>query len=441
MKQTKKKANKLITLGIILLSFIIIILLGAILLYLPISKKTDLSFLETLFISTSAVCVTGLSPVSDIGLSLTLFGRIILALLIEIGGLGIVTIIMFIAVLLGFKISVNQRALLKEALNQNKLGGIIIILKKIVITSLVIQLFGSILNFISFYFIEGLPIIDSIGYSIFHAISSFNNAGFDLFGNNSLINYNSDILLNISTCIMIFCGGLGFIVIFDILQNRKFKKLSLHSKIVLTTTFILLIISTLLFKLMNSDLSWLEAIFLSFTTRTAGFTTVDLNTLSLATLLLMMLLMFIGVAPASTGGGIKITTFFTMLVSFKAFARGDDETNVFKRRIPSSQITKSFILTTFALVFIFIITTIILSIEGSNFEFHKILFEVFSAFSTTGLSLGITPELTSFSKIFLCVAMYVGRLGPITFISLLQDNEPKISVDTVKYVEEDIIIG
>ena len=151
--------------------------------------------------------------------------------------------------------------------------------------------------------------------------------------------------------------------------------------------------------------------------------------------------MCIGAAPASTGGGIKVSTLFTMLVSLKAFARGEDQAHVFKRRIPTSQITKSFILTTFALLFIFVLTTLILTIEGNKFELHKVLFEVFSAFSTTGLSMGITQELTIFSKSLLCLAMYIGRLGPISFISLLHDNEPNISVDTVKYVEEDIIIG
>lgn len=441
MIKAKKKTNKLLTLMIILLSFAVIIFLGALLLSLPISQKVNLSFIDALFLSTSAVCVTGLSPVIDVGATLTLFGEIVLACLIEIGGLGIVTLVMFIAVLLGFKISVNQRVLLKEALNHNAIGGIIILLKKIVITTLIIQLFGSILNFISFYFIEGFPLLDSIGYSVFHSISSFNNAGFDLFGSNSLIDFSNNILLNISTCLMIFCGGIGFIVIFDVLQNKKFKKLSLHSKIVIIFTLILLVISTLLIKFMNNNISWLQAIFLSFTTRTAGFTTVDLNTLSSASILIIILLMFIGAAPSSTGGGIKVTTFFTMLVSLKSFARGDEQTNVFRRRIPSSQVKKSFILTTFSLFIIFITATIILAIEQSNFELHKVIFEVFSAFSTTGLTMGITPELTSASKLLLCFAMYFGRLGPITFISLLQDNEVKVSIDTVKYVEEEIIIG
>lgn len=441
MKKNKRKANKFITLGIILLSFLVIILLGAIILYLPISHKESLSFIDSLFLSFSSVCITGLSPIKNISETLTIFGKIILAILIEIGGLGIVTFVMFLAILFGFKITINQRALLKEALNQNALGGIVVIIKKIVLTTLIIQLFGFILNFISFYFIENIPFFDSIGYSLFHSISSFNNCGFDILGSNSLINYSNNVLLNISTCLMIFCGGIGFIVIFDIIQKRRFKKLSLHSKIILSMTLFLLITSTLLFKLLNNNLTWLQAIFLSFSSRTGGFFTFDITTLSQASIFLLMILMFIGAGPMSTGGGIKVSTFFTIIFSLFSFARGNDtDINIFKRKIPSSQITKSFVLFNISIIFITLITFLLLIIEN-NFEFYQLLFEVFSAFSTTGFSLSITPLLSNISKILLCLTMYFGRLGPITIISLFHNNEAKISIDTIKYVEEEIIIG
>ena len=442
MKVKKKKSN-ITKFSIILLSFLLIILFGSFLLWLPISQTGEgLSYIDSLFLSTSAICVTGLSPVSDLSQHLSMFGRIVLAILIEIGGLGIVSLVMFIAIIFGFKITINQRFLLKEALNQDAAGGIVQMLKKIVLTAISIQFIGFVLNFISLYWIEGFDFAESIGFSIFHSISSFNNAGFDLFGDSSLINFSDNVLFNFSTCLMIFCGGLGFIVIFDILQKRKFRKLSLHSKIVLVTTLSLLVCGTLLFKFLNYDsLTWLEAIFLSFTVRTAGFTSINLNNLGTASKMISMILMFIGVGPASTGGGIKVSTFFVMLLSFRAFAKSDNETHAFNRKISDSLVTKAFVLSIFALSFIFISTTTILAIEKERFTFLQTSFEVVSAFSTTGLTLGITTKFTTFSKIIICLIMYIGRLGPITFISLFQKNQKVINKDSIRFVEESVIIG
>lgn len=442
-KVKRKNQNRLARFSIILLSFIVIILFGAFLLWLPISHSDkEISFIDSLFISTSAVCVTGLSPYASIAEHLSMFGRVVLSILIEIGGLGIVSLVMFIAVIFGFKITFNQRSLLKEALNQDNVGGIVHMLKRIVITALSIQFFGAILNFISLFWIENFPLDQAIGYSIFHAISSFNNAGFDLFGSSSLINYSDNILFNISTCLMIFCGGIGFIVIFDILQKRKFRRLSLHSKIVLVMSLSMLVFSTLIFKLLNyNSITWLEAGFLSFTLRTAGFTTINLSTLNDTSLIISMLLMFIGASPCSTAGGIKVTTVFAMLISFRTFATEADETHAFKRKIPENQITKAFVLSTLAFAFVCLSTIIMSAIEQGNFTFKAILFEIVSGFGTVGLTLGITPSLSIASKLLMCLVMYVGRLGPITFISLFHKNEKIIDKDTVRYVEESIIIG
>lgn len=427
----------------IFLSFLIVIFIGSFLLWLPISQTDNkLSYIDSLFLSTSAICVTGLTPVSNLAEHLSIFGRVILSILIEIGGLGIVSIMMFIAILFGFKITFNQRSLLKEALNQNEVGGIVSMLIKIVSTALIIQFVGFILNFISLYFIEHLSFAESLGYGLFHAISSFNNAGFDLFGSSSLINYSNNYLLMFSTCLMIFLGGIGFIVIFDIIQKRSIRKLSLHSKIVLTMSAILLVVGTLLIKLLNfGTISLHDAIFLSFSLRTAGFTTVDLNNLSLASQIIMFILMFVGAGSASTGGGIKVSTFFVLILSFKNFARGNKDIHVFKRQIPNDQVSKAFILTSFSIFFIMIISTLLATIEKNNFNLLQILFEVISSFGTVGLSLGVTPLLSVLSKLIICVTMFTGRLGPLLFISLFHQKHEVIQKDQVGYVEENVIIG
>lgn len=427
----------------IFLSFLIVIFIGSFLLWLPISQTDNkLSYIDSLFLSTSAICVTGLTPVSNLAEHLNIFGRVILAILIEIGGLGIVSIMMFIAILFGFKITFNQRSLLKEALNQNEVGGIVNMLIKIVSTALIIQFVGFILNFISLYFIEHLSFAESLGYGLFHAISSFNNAGFDLFGSSSLINYSNNYLLMFSTCLMIFLGGIGFIVIFDIIQKKSIRKLSLHSKIVLTMSTILLVVGALLIKLLNFDtISLHDAIFLSFSLRTAGFTTVDLNNLSLASQIIMFILMFVGAGSASTGGGIKVSTFFVLILAFKNFAQGNKDIHVFKRQIPNDQVSKAFILTSFSTFFIIIISTVIATIEKNNFNLLQIFFEVVSGFGTVGLSLSVTPLLSSLSKLVICATMFTGRLGPLLFISLFHKKHEVIKKDQVGFVEENVIIG
>lgn len=444
MKNKKsKRFGKFPIFILILASFLIVILLGAVLLALPISHQGEgLNFVDAFFTSTSAVCVTGLSPVSDISSRLNLFGRIVLAILIEIGGLGFVTIVTFIGIVLGFKIGLSQRLLLKEALNQDNVSGLVKMVKRIVMTAFIIQLIGFVLNFIDFYFIHHMEIDAAIGFGLFHAISSFNNAGFDLFGSSSLITFSDDILLNFSTSLLIILGGIGFIVIFDIFEKKSFRKLSLHSKVVILTTIFLLVFGTVVYKLTDLKLTWLECFFMSVSTRTAGFTVVDLSRdFSQAAVLFTIFLMFVGASPASTGGGVKTTTLFTILASIRAFATGEHQTHAFKRRISDGLIVKAFILTTFAISFIVFSSFIILAIEQENFTLEEILFEVTSGFGTVGLTLGITSELSVYSKLIICLVMYVGRLGPVTFISLFNHRSADLSTDTVGYVKGTLIIG
>ena len=354
------------------------------------------------------------------------------------------TIITFIAIVLGFKISYKQRVLLRESLNQSSLSGIVSLVKKIVFVSLIIQFIGAIFLVIDLYFIWNFSFIDSLGYSIFHAVSAFNNCGFDLFGATSLISFANDYLFNIVTALLIIFGGIGFIVIFDVIQKRgRFKRLNFHSKIAITTTLVLLVFGTLIYKLCNfNEFTWLESFFLSVTTRTAGFTTIDLaNKLNHAMVIFTVFLMFVGASPASTGGGIKTITFFTLVTSVKCFALGEPQIHAFNRKISGQQILKAYILTTVSIAFCMLITFSILLVEGDGYTLEEIIFETVSAFGTVGLSLSVTPSLSAASKLILCLTMFVGRLGPVTFISFFNNRFTDTNVGSLRYVEGNVIIG
>lgn len=424
--------------------FLGVILIGTILLALPISHKDgqSLSIIDSFFISTSAVCVTGLSSV-NVSEVFSVFGKIVLALLIEIGGLGFVTVVMFVIILLGKKIDIKNRVIIKEALNQEKLSGVVKLVKKIFITTIIIQLIGACVNFI--VFIQEYDFLDALGISIFHSISAFNNAGFDLFGSESIIKYTDNIIININTMALIILGGIGFIVIFDMLDKKKPSRYTIYTKIVLKTTFALLVIGTILIKLSSYELlTWHEALFTSVTTRTAGFATVDMSKLSSATLLLIMCLMFIGASPTSTGGGVKTTTIFIIINSIKSFIYGKKDIIVENRKISKNSLNKAHVLVIFALLFVIIITFLVAlceSICGSDMTIEQIAFESVSAFGTVGLSMGITSKLSSVSKIILCIAMFFGRLGPITMMSALHNISTRDEDSHLKYVEENIIIG
>ena len=442
-RKTKNKRKHISPFITLLLSFLCLILLGTILLLLPISLKNGnkISFVDSLFISTSAVCVTGLVstpiPVSEL---FSPFGHCVLVFLMEVGGLGFVTIFMFFFSIFGKKIGFSTSALLKEALNQNSYANMIQLVKKIVLTSFIVQLFGAILNYFALLQL-GYDPLNAIPYSLFHACSSFNNAGFDIFGNSSLSLYKDNFLLMFSTCTLIIFGGLGFVCIFDVLQKRRFKKLSLHSKIVFKTTLFILVIGSLLTKFLSWDtISWSDAILQTIFARTAGFATIDMGTLRNASLIIIMFIMFVGGSPSSCAGGIKTTSLYTMVKAVLSFAFGNKRTHSHYREISNNSIFKAFVLTVIAFTFMMTMATIICAIEV-DIPFKDVLFESVSAFATVGTTLGITPNLHSASKILLCVLMYFGRLGPITFISLLNRRVFSSSDDPVRYVEEQIIIG
>jgi trk system potassium uptake protein TrkH len=439
------KKLKITPLSIIVLSFLGIILIGVFLLKLPISTQTvdSLSWVDSIFLSTSAVCVTGLSTIPDLSITLSIFGKVVLALLIQIGGIGIVTLAIYVLIILGIKIGVTERYVIKEALNQHSLSGVIKLVKSIIITTLIIEFFGMIINFI--VFIQDFDFWKALGISAFHSISSFNNAGFDILGSTSLHNYSSNILLNMNTMLLIIIGGIGFIVIRDVLAKKNWSSLSLYSKIVLKTTAFLIISGLLVLKIFEwNNITWLEAFFQSVTTRTAGFSTVDMNLFSYSTLIVIIIFMFIGASPNSTGGGIKTTTFYIMFRSIISFLSGKP-TIVNKRRIGSDVRTKAFTLAALALVSTITVFIILTRIEANNpnydMPFLNMLFETFSAFGTVGLSMGITPHLMPASKVILSMLMFLGRLGPITIFGLMNKNWGHPQVSNIEYATERIIIG
>ena len=433
-----KKFNPYIT---IIFTFISVILIGTVLLMLPIASKSGESFgiVDSLFMSTSAVCVTGLGVI-NIGTEMSAFGKVVMMLLMEIGGLSIITIAVFFFTILGGKISASNKFLLRESLNQNAISGVVPLVKRIIVASLVIQLIGAIINGFSLYSYYNGDIIKTIEYSVFHSVASFNNAGFDAFGGDSLIEFKDNILLNSSTMFLIISGGIGFVVMIDIIRNKRFKKFSLHTKLVLLTTFFLITLGMVAIKF-TSDMSWLQALFTSVTSRTAGFSTYDMSTLNnhTATYIIIIVLMIIGASPCSTGGGIKTTTVAIAFLAIVYYAIGK-KTKAFQRKISEAQIFKCFALITMA-IFIVIVGSIVVSSVQPELGLDKIIFEVVSAFSTTGLSMGITSSLNSFNRVFLCVLMLFGRLGPLTIIGIVNKNWMSQSDDNIKYIEESVIIG
>ena len=433
---------------IIILGFIGVILIGTLLLLLPFATKSGyrISFIDALFTSTSAVCVTGLLSVESVSGVFTLFGKIVITLLIEVGGIGIITITVFLFTLIGIKIGMHDRFLIKESLNQNSLKGMVRLVRKTVEITLIIQLLGAIVNFIAFR--NYYNFWDAFGVSIFHSISAFNNAGFDLFGN-SLINYKDNILINLNSSFLIILGGIGFIVIYDIFKNKKWKYLSIHTKIVLKTSLILIISGMVLLKISEgSSITWLQAYFSSVSARTAGFAVVDFNTFTNAGLMVILILMYIGASPSSTAGGIKVTTFYTVFKFIISFATGK-ETLSHNRKVAIGSIVKAFVLIVFSLAYISIVIFLINFIEKYNTNvsydqynyFTKIVFEVVSAFGTVGYSMGITEKLHWLSKLLLCITMIFGRLGPITIISAWNKRWNLNKTTDVKYLEEHMIIG
>lgn len=418
----------------IVLGFAAVIILGALLLTFQFSANSsvDISFIDALFTSTSAVCVTGLATV-DIKDSFNVFGRIVVALLIQVGGLGFACVGVGFFLLARKKVSFKDRLVIKEALNLGSVKGIVKLVKAVLLITLCFESVGVILSFIVFS--QDYPPLTALGISVFHSISAFNNAGFDVLGGfQGLIPYVDNILLNLTTCVLIIFGGLGFYVIKEIIHKRSFKKFSLHTKIVITMTAALLVAGTILIKL-TEDVSWLGAFFFSTSARTAGFATYALGSFTNAGLFVIIILMFIGASPGSTGGGIKTTTAFVLFKSAYSAAT-NKHCFAFKRKIPYDVVNKAFVIGFLAMTLV-CFDTFLISIIEPEYTFMQILFEVVSAFGTVGLSTGITPDLSAWSKVILIFTMFIGRLGPLTIATIWSFK----AMSNVSYSEETITIG
>ncbi|MGV8146198.1 MAG: TrkH family potassium uptake protein [Alkaliphilus sp.] len=447
---TKINKIKLAPTQVLVLGFAALILIGAMILNLPIASisGTSIGFVDALFTATSAVCVTGLVVV-DTGTHWTVFGKTVILILIQIGGLGFMTMGTMIVMLLGKKISLKDRLVMKEALNRNELSGVVRLTKYILLGTLIIQSAGAFL--LSLKFIPEFGWTKGLAHSVFHSISAFCNAGFDIIGNGrSLMDYVDNIYVNIVIWVLIILGGLGFTVILDIIKFKKFKKFSLHTKLVVFITVLLLGIGFVVFLFLewgnSSTLGGLgygsrlaAAFFQSVTTRTAGFNTISTGELTNAAKLFTIMLMFIGGSPASTAGGVKTVTVGALIFMVYSVLRGRKETEMFGRRISTELVNRATTIVVIAMGVI-LSMTMILTITEYNQPFINILFESVSAFATVGLSTGLTPELTGTGRIIVMLMMFVGRLGPLTvafaLANKLQKNNGKI-----RYPEENILVG
>jgi len=430
---------------ILVLGFLFIILTGAYFLYLPIatSGEKPISYIDALFTATSATCVTGLI-VLHTGRDFSLFGQWVILILFQIGGLGIMTFSTMFAFLLGKKITLRQRLIIQESLNQFSIGGLVRLAKHILLFTFFLEGLGTILLYLNWHNLESNH--SPFFLSLFHAVSAFCNAGFSLFSD-SLEQYTFHFSINIIFIILIISGGIGFLVLIEILEYPRRRRLSLHSKLAIVMTAILLVLGTIgILFLENNNAKTIQtyspkdkilsAAFQSTTARTAGFNTIPIGKMGNATLLFIIILMFIGASPTSTGGGIKTTTFSVAFFWMYFTLQGRRHLYLFQRRISEAVVNKALVILMLATGWVTIITLLLSYFE--DFDFIKIFFEVVSAFGTVGLSTGITSFLSSISKMLIILTMFVGRLGPLTLaLSLITNTRAEL----IQYPEEQVIVG
>lgn len=434
--------------GYFMISFLLVISVGTILLMLPAasSENMETPFIDALFTATSATCVTGLI-VYDTGTYFSQFGQLVILALIQIGALGIMTISASFFIIIGQKLKMRSENLLQNVVGEDNQFDMLSLIKHILSVTVVIEVVGAGLLYLKFSdeFGSGLR---TLYISVFHSISAFCNAGFSLF-KDSLMNWYNDMAVNIIIAGLIITGGIGFPVIQDIFRlirkRQKLVNLSLHTKIVLSSTLILLVLGTVMFfvseynnTMRDYDLGerMLASFFQSVTTRTAGFNTIDNGQLSDSSVLTSIGLMFIGASPGSTGGGVKTTAFFVLLATVIAMFNNRRHVSAFNRRISTDSIKRVLALVTVSAALLVIMTYFLLSFEHG--EFQKIIFEAFSAFATVGLSMGITQSLSHSGKVIIILLMYLGRIGPLTLGYAISQRLKKTRFD---YIEEKINIG
>jgi len=459
-QQEYNKIKKGYSPGIILIySFIAGITAGTILLSLPISYRGEsLSFIDRLFTATSALCVTGL-VVADTGTKFTYFGQIVILVLIQLGGLGLMTFSTIFTLLIRRKISVKEKLIIREGLNKYGISETHKVIRYIIVFTFVIEIIGAIILFHRWHSI--IPSSKKRFYfALFHSISAFCNAGFSLFSD-SLVRFWNDYVTVLTITLLIIIGGIGFFANYEI-KNFIVNKLpflkkvfklksfylhtSLHTKIVIITTIILILIGIFLINIFefsgvlkekNIENRIIIAYFQSITARTAGFNTVNIGSLSSSSLIILIMLMFIGGSPGSTAGGIKTTTAATLFLTLRSLLKGRQGVEVYSRTIPQIIIMRAIVIFTLALLLILFSFAIILAVEKSKFSSMSILFEVVSAFGTVGLTTGITSALSPLSKIILVLLMFTGRIGPLTIAVSITEKDRQL----VKYPEENISVG
>jgi trk system potassium uptake protein TrkH len=432
-----------------IIGFSAIILTGAILLTLPLASQDGKSvgFINALFTATSATCVTGLVVVNT-AYHWTIFGKVVIISLIQIGGLGVMTMTCMISLFFGKRISLKTRLFIMEERNVDELQGVVRLTKNILFYTLAVELTGAIL--FSFVFIKDYGVATGIGYSLFHAISSFCNAGFDLIGD-SMVIYVDNPIITFTVCALIAVGGFGFYVFWDIYESKSFVRLTLHSKLVIIITAILIVGgAVVMFALEHSNPGTMgrlsmsgkiqASIFQSVSPRTAGYYSVPLQNLRMPTVAFSVFLMFIGGSPASTAGGIKTTTFGVLLISIFSYVRGKRDIEAFEKRILPETTIKAAAIVGLSLILVNFVAMILSITEASTgFDYLDMLYETVSAFATVGLTRGLTPELSNAGKLILSAVMLIGRVGPLTVMFAIVKQHKNIGNYT--YPEGKIIIG
>lgn len=450
VKMTLIERLKLKPTQIVLLSFATLIFLGAFLLKLPVAvvQEKSISLVDAFFIATSATCVTGLSPISIVD-NFTIFGQFVILLLVQVGGLGIMTLQSVLTILVGRSMGMKNRLVMQDLLDVSNLGDIVGLIFDIVKYTLIIELWGAIVLTLGFT-MEGLEFGRALYYGLFHSVSAFCNAGFALF-NNSLESFSTNYLIHGTISVLIILGGLGFVVLKELkiafAQKRRFVHFTLHTKIVLVSTISLILLGTIV-VFFGEFLGGIDgyslwgklqvSFFQSVTLRTAGFNTIPLGNLNIYTVYLMTIFMFIGASPGSTAGGIKVTTLAILIQSVRSTLRGMSKVELFGRSIPNVIVVRATAVTIISLsvVALFVFFMIHLSPEQN---FLPIFFEVMSAFGTVGLTLGLTPYLTVGGKLAIILLMFIGRVGPLTMVLAIgQESDDCGKVD---YPDGRIMIG
>lgn len=456
----KEKNIRWNTLRITAMGFLTVILLGGVLLYLPVSNTQPIAFVDALFTSVTSVCVTGLVTIVP-ATQFTLFGKIVLLLLIQIGGLGVIACGMLFFILLHRRITLKEQMVLQESYSVKRLGGIVAMVKRIIIGTLLAEGGGAVLYAIQF--VPEYGILKGIWYSVFHAVSAFCNAGIDILGDKSLIDYAVNPVVNITTLLLIIFSGIGFTVWFDVIENwRKvirqevprrwwFTGLRLHSKLAVIMTA-LLIVSGAVFVFfaeyhnpqtlgtMNPGQKLMAAMFQSVTTRTAGFATVSQGALHEETKLFCAILMFIGGSPGGTAGGVKTTTIAMLFLACLTFVRGGNDTECMGRRISVANFRTGFCVVMAAFTAFLTGTIVILIIEPDSISLINVVYETASAIGTAGLTADLTPHLSRISQGVLMLLMYIGRLGPLSLVlTFAGKTHPRDKIRSLP--QEQIMVG